>query len=76
MLKVMRLTNSLELYVYWRGTKINLHLIADSLRDWRGGDVYIFGRAGDRTQYTGLKRRDSSIQNAGHRPAGDIYLNI
>ena len=39
MLKVMRLTNSLELYVYGRGGKINLHQIADSLRDWGEGGL-------------------------------------
>lgn len=55
MLKVMRLTNSLELYVYGRGGKINLHQIADSLRDWGEGGANIIGRAGDRTQYTDIK---------------------
>lgn len=40
----------------WEGSKINLHLIVDSLRD--GGEVYIFGRAGDRTQYTDLKETE------------------
>jgi hypothetical protein len=34
--------------------KINLHLIADSLRDG-GGGANIIDRAGDRTQYTDLK---------------------